>query len=207
MTIESAAATIIKDTASVGVGVAKVGVGLYTKILTYLFIGLSLIAIGAGPTWYYTRKYEVDYYTSQIEKANTEAQKQITTLTEAKAQVDLELAGAKNDIQNKYTKEAASDAATIADLKSRNARLWINVTNKNSSAAAAQHPGSTGSDPTAGTGAILLPQPTSDDLLRLASTADGVSAELRACQSWVATTQQELKVWQAKVQEINKKQK
>ena len=207
MSIETATGTVVKDVASVGGGIVKAGAGLYTKLLTYIVLAIALIGIGAGPTWYYTRKYEVDYYTAQIEKGNTAAQMEITELTAQKGAVELQLAEAKNDIQNKYEKQAAADAAAIAKLHATNTKLYLNLANKGGGSANAGTASSTSGGNGSGASSVLLPQPTSDNLLDLARQADDLSSRLLACQQWVNTTQQKLSDWEKQNQDVPKPKK
>jgi len=168
---------------------------MFTKLLAYVLGAIFLIGLGAVPAWYYTQQYEVNKYTAQIEKANQEADQKLIDLTVAKGKVEIELYQAKNDIQNKYEKAIRDDQETIAKLHATNTRLQFTIANKDREHASAGNPGSTSGSDNTGSTTVVLPQPISDAILSLALRADSVSEQLRACQSWVATTQAALDKW------------
>lgn len=191
MTIISAAESSVEAVA----GVATKAVPFYYKILGYIAVATILIGIGAAPTAYYVRKYEVDYYTTQIQAADLAAQTKITELTAQKAAVDLELAGVKNDIQTKYVAAKQVDADAIAKLNATNARLWVFIANKGGNSTSSNPAGSTSSGADSSSTAVVLPQQLSDSVLSLAGQADGVAEQLRACQSWVTQSKAALDKW------------
>jgi len=195
MSVITAATTAVEDVASVGTTIAAKGVSLYYKLLAYFAGAVILIGIGAVPSWYYTRQYEVNFYTAQIESANTAAANKITKLTEAKAKVDLELQEKKDEIQTKFIAGKQADADTIAKLRATNSRLWLQIANTSGRSSGTVDSGSTvgttGTSPTP----VLLPQSTSDDLLNLAQRADSVSEQLRACESWATAAKAALDKW------------
>lgn len=201
MTIISAAESGVEAVA----GVATKAVPFYYKILGYFAAAVFLIGVGVVPTAYFVRKYEVDYYTAQIQKADLAAQATILTLTQQKAEVDQQLIEVKNDIQNKYEKQAAADAAAIAKLHASNTKLWLYVANQSGGNTNANNSTGTNSGNGSGTTAVLLPESTTTQLLDLVRQADDLSGRLLACQQWVNNTTQKLSDWEKQTQPKKKK--
>lgn len=187
MSIFSTAFTTVKGFFSGGMSLIPWG-----KIV----LCIALVVAGAAPTWYVTYHYEVNKYTAQIEEANTKAQVEITKLTSAKDAAESDLKDVKNEIQNKYEKNAAADAAVIAKLRADNKRLQF-TTNQVGGSTHSNNPAGSSSAPATASTTVELPEQITNDLYSLANDADNYVEQLRVCEQWVDATKAALDKWKA----------
>lgn len=173
-------------------GIAKASLDMRTRLIVALGAGVVLILLGLGLAHHFEDKGR------QLERAGwlakEVAEKQADIALERKHAVDMAAlkdhyeAIGRTTSENHETELAQLRIERDADRRRADAagglRIIAPACPAGGTVATTEAPGAGGRDE-AGTRTVRLPQQVENDLWAIADDADEVSAQLRACQSWI----------------------